>query len=255
MILTSHSFQSNLVLLRRLAASALLVVATAPFLVGLSASGGDVPPAPPPQAEQQPQRTENKRYQLYVCRARLLLTRRQSGIFRVVEPILGDFPRKEKIYVFANVSTFHPPLPEKAILLLWRVTDDCYDCLAYDASRGILPDTEENRRLVRDPEYLRRVSRTPEDKWIDPGNALLIAQDAITRRLPSARIKRLQMSRYPFGWRVQADCAETLTGTNGPTVHPNVVRQVVVRVSDEGRVVRFFDPGHYLIEQPPEVTP
>lgn len=155
--------------------------------------------------------------------------------YEVDEVVRGTLP-DPVVRVTFNAGTQLLPLPTQAILLL---TADSlpgrYSPLGEEASRGILPDTLENRSRIgklSDEE----LAQSPSEHQLPPQEAVQLAHLALKRYSDytgyGGQSRLVNMHRKPFGWFL------SLAVLDQRPPHPSVI-PLAAHVSDDGRVVNL----------------
>ena len=162
----------------------------------------------------------------------------ESGVgvaeYDVKEVISGEIGAK-RIRVRYGLSTLKEPLPQDAILILSSYTSahDTYEPIGGEAWRGILPDTQANRkRIVESP--LQTMARTPQGGDLPEAAARRIAEQALKNNNDhTPHIKLNPVKRGAFGWFIHAYVLDDRSG------HTQI-REFSIRVSDEGEVTSYM---------------
>lgn len=171
-----------------------------------------------------------------------------SAIYSI-DPIYGNFTTN-RISVDYFHNTLKSPLPERSILILAssfgepQIEEDA-DSLGGEAWRGILPDTPENRELIRkipiaEFEQNRPENHLPKEKAISLAQHYLSQQDRLTKGQ-----SLLVAARKPFGWRVFSFLAFDESCRH-------YILTCTVHVSDTGDVlgdIGAFDPPGFTAEE------
>jgi hypothetical protein len=119
------------------------------------------------------------------------------GVYRIREVLLGQYSGETAIVVFAQ-STMVTNLPSNALLVLAR-KNFFLTALGLDVSKGILPNTAENRKKL---EPLDQLPARLQAAMLTEADAQELALGYISRGASDLQILKVTRRRYPFCWFV-----------------------------------------------------
>jgi hypothetical protein len=159
--------------------------------------------------------------------------------YEITKAIKGKFRQSIIEIVCREETVRNYVLPDKAILLLehdarYELVDLFY-AIGSRGDKGILPDTEVNRKAVESLQ-LRDFLNTPIDKRIDKAKAISIAEQEIRRRGDIYANWSMESSarRYGYGWKlwitpIDPDKPMTMTVSNW----------LMIDIEDSGEIVSY----------------